>query len=155
MRLLKPFEKQFCKMQYRYLARFCPRAKNQICFSIQIVPFLFTTNLSQTHSVEVSEIYSHTFWQKFLESKFLLNILLKSWFHEIFSNESKFLVFAHCDILTRGIFVPSPTSCQESTFFRHTIWYITECTQINPFDHQKLRFILGTTLGCEYHLQFC
>ena len=51
MRLLKPFEKQFCKMQYRYLATFCPKAKNQIC-STDTNRALLIHNESQLHSVE-------------------------------------------------------------------------------------------------------
>ena len=45
--------------------------------------------------VEITEILSHFFDKTFRESKALLNKLLKSWFHEIFCGERKFIIFPH------------------------------------------------------------
>ena len=53
-----------------------------------------------SHTLEITEIYPHTFfWQTFRESNGLNKYLLKKWFHEIFFGEREFLVFPHCAII--------------------------------------------------------
>ena len=46
------------------------------------------------HSVKISKIYSHIMLYQFLTSNILINT--RNWFHVIFFNESKILVFSHC-----------------------------------------------------------
>ena len=58
-----------------------------------------------SHTVEITETYSHTFLTKIT----WYNILLQSWFHEIVFKESKFLVFPHCVYLLGFIFNIQPS----------------------------------------------
>ena len=69
MRLLKPFEKQFCKMQYRYLARFCPRAKNQICYTdTNRATLIHDESLSNAHCGNYGNLLSHFFDKNFVKA---------------------------------------------------------------------------------------
>ena len=59
--------------------------------------------MQERHSVEITEIYSHNFWQKFREINVFTKQILKSWFHEkkIFSVR-EFFVFPHCERMQLG-----------------------------------------------------
>ena len=78
MRLLKPFEKQFCKMQYRYLARFCPRAKNQICYTDTNRALLnHDVSLSNAQCGNYEQFTLTLFFEKFRESNGFTKVITK------------------------------------------------------------------------------
>ena len=61
----------------------------QINLHINEVP----KKLALQHSVEIAEIHSHSFFDKYFVK---VTLLLKSWFHEIIFGESEFLIYSHC-----------------------------------------------------------
>ena len=76
-----------------------------LCFLMIVSHFslLFTINFySVSHSVEITEIYSHIFLTRISwKQRSLLIKLRNSWFHEFFFGESEFFViFPHCASLT-------------------------------------------------------